>query len=179
VRCISLWQPWATLLVRGAKIHETRGWPTNVRGIIGVHAAKKRDEEAREACLEEPFRSALEALGYLDFDGLPFGAIVGTVELVECVRAETVYKDVLFDPFAEEPRVDHPEPHTPIDFYFGNFAAGRWAWRCASPVKFTEPIAFRGAQGFFDVPDAVLTGGVEVSQPEKPLNVGLFAEGIG
>ena len=80
MKYISLWQPWATLMVVGAKHNETRSWKTNYRGTLGIHAAKYFPGSNRELCLEEPFRTALEVAGYRAMD-LPLGALIGTVEL--------------------------------------------------------------------------------------------------
>jgi hypothetical protein len=41
IKCISLWQPWASLVAVGAKRIETRGWATAYRGRLGIHAAKR------------------------------------------------------------------------------------------------------------------------------------------
>ena len=41
MKAVSLWQPWASLIVHGIKGVETRGYPTNVRGRVAIHATKK------------------------------------------------------------------------------------------------------------------------------------------
>lgn len=38
--CLGLWNPWAVLLVAGAKRVETRSWPIRHRGPLLIHAAK-------------------------------------------------------------------------------------------------------------------------------------------
>lgn len=139
MKAISLWQPWATLLVTGHKEHETRGWPTQVRGTVAVHAAKKKCSEARELVLEYPF---CDALNDHELSALPFGCLIGTVDLVACVQAEKVYAPGIWG---------HEDP----DFFFGNFEPGRWAWKCESPRMLAEPIPYRGMQGFFELPPDV------------------------
>lgn len=37
--CLSMHQPWASLLVYGIKTHEGREWPTSYRGRLWIHAA--------------------------------------------------------------------------------------------------------------------------------------------
>jgi hypothetical protein len=128
MRCISLWQPWATLVVIGAKEFETRGWPTSYRGPLAIHAAKKWGPEFEAILRTEPFRTVLHG------HDLPKGAIVGTVELVGCFPTEAVLM-----PDGQERA-------------FGNYGPGRYAWKLANPVDFLVPIAYRGQQGFFDVP---------------------------
>ncbi len=140
MRCISLWQPWATLWVSGHKIHETRHWPcpqSIIGTTIAVHAAKRWTAEERETALD--FNSEF-GLGITEW---PLGVIVGTVEIVACIRTEGVYGGCL------------PNRR---DFQMGNFEPGRFAWRAKRPIMFAEPIPYKGAQGLFDVPDDLLRG---------------------
>lgn len=44
MKCISLWQPWASLLVAGVKKIETRSWLTGYRGPLYI----SRSKEARQ-----------------------------------------------------------------------------------------------------------------------------------
>lgn len=141
-KCISLWQPWATLWVAGVKVHETRHWPTAYRGGLLVHAAKHKDAECRALCDRFPLKEELAKLGYT-YDTLPFGAIVGAVDLVDCVDA---YKVHGFTTDAERERDEY------LDLCFGNFDIGRFAWRAESPIMLKEPIPYKGRQGFFNVP---------------------------
>jgi hypothetical protein len=41
MKAVSLWQPFASLIYTGAKKIETRSWPTNYRGPLAIHAARK------------------------------------------------------------------------------------------------------------------------------------------
>ena len=41
VPVLTLWEPWASLIVAGFKRHETRHWSTKVRGRVAIHAAKR------------------------------------------------------------------------------------------------------------------------------------------
>jgi hypothetical protein len=141
-KCISLWQPWATLWVAGVKVHETRHWPTNYRGTLIVHAAKHKDAEIRALCERFPFRDELTKLGYT-YDTLPFGAIVGAIDLVDCVEAYTVHG---FTTDAERDKAEY------LDLAFGKFDFGRFAWKAEFPMMLKEPIPYKGRQGFFEVP---------------------------
>lgn len=93
MKCISLWQPYATLLVHGLKRCETRSWPTNHTGPLLIHAAKKWDVELAEFAVLPPARAALEAIGvrFIPTEAaaragwnLAFGSIVGVVQLDRC-----------------------------------------------------------------------------------------------
>ena len=77
MKCLTVWQPWAELIVRGIKDVENRSWPTAYRGPILIHAAARMragdlDVLATEHGIELERRS------------LPLGAILGAVDVVDC-----------------------------------------------------------------------------------------------
>jgi len=131
MRAISLWQPWASLWCCGVKIHETRHWETAHRGWLLVHAAKKLISD----CGEELDEIVITEFGPLWRSQLPRGAIIGRVHLVGC-------------------RPTDPHMHlADRDLVCGDFSANRFAWRADQFERLAEPIPYRGAQGFFNVPD--------------------------
>lgn len=128
MRAISLWQPWASLWLTNLKIHETRAWSTKHRGWLIVQAAKHRDSDCNDFARE---------MG-MDPDQLPYGAILGAVDLVSCMWM-----------------VDTSPAHHE-DGICGNWAPGRFAWRKGRCVTLPSPIPYRGRQTLFDVPaDAI------------------------
>lgn len=135
MKAISLWQPWASLWARGRKKYETRHWATPYRGPLIVHAAKRIEtdisDELREIC-EDEFG------GHWGVD-LPAGALVAVCELVGCIRTDRLH-------------VDNEE------FAQGDFTAGRFAWDTQNMRELPAPIAWRGMQSLFDVPNHVVTG---------------------
>jgi activating signal cointegrator 1 len=179
MKCLSLWQPWASLLVHGTKRVETRGWETKHRGPLLIHAAKQLNYEQGETCHREPFRSALMSLGMLtvgppteDLGPLAdmvaqqsvlkvvLGAIVGRVNMVECYRTE----DVDFDHSGLDVIPDHPVwQYAPGKLRlwheqkaFGDYGPGRWAWLCTDFEAFAKPIPYWGKQRLFEVPDELV-----------------------
>ena len=46
---LSVWQPWAYLLVTGVKDVENRTWRTNHRSRLWIHASQRFDQEAYRA----------------------------------------------------------------------------------------------------------------------------------
>jgi len=48
MKILSIRQPWAALIVSGAKDVENRTWPTRYRGPLLVHAAKRSDDVTSE-----------------------------------------------------------------------------------------------------------------------------------
>jgi hypothetical protein len=137
VRCISLWQPWASLMVCGAKFVETRDWDTSVRGVIYIHAAKTIDglKDCKALARIRPdFIVAMEEALALPFDAwsrrLPFQQLIGRGEL-----HATVSTPVALDRFPSQ------EP-------FGDFSWGRFG-HLYRDLETIAPIPMGGRQGFF------------------------------
>ena len=144
MKCISLWQPWATLLVCGRKKLETRHWTTSYTGPLLIHAAKRWTGEQMVLCARDPFYMSLLSSGYSGFHyrktSLPLGAIVGAVELTNCLGVSA-------DP------VQRWLSQNPDEIHFGDYSHGRYAWACDIPHQLEEPIPEKGHQGFWDVPN--------------------------
>jgi hypothetical protein len=122
----------------GVKRLETRPWRTRYRGPLVIHASKNFSRAARMLCLQEPWRSALQRAGIDVFSRLPCGVLLGTVELVDCVRVEE---------FGEVPA---------DELALGDFRPGRWVWRFENPKLLPAKIAYRGRLGIFEVPQGIL-----------------------
>jgi activating signal cointegrator 1 len=134
MRCISLWQPWALLYLTPAKEFETRHWSTRYRGPLLIHAAKRKvgdiDRALEQICAMRLGRDWRGALAY--------GALIGRVELIDCVSTNDF------------------EPPFGAEHVCGDWSANRFGWRRARElVKFATPIPYIGRQGFFSVPDDV------------------------
>lgn len=145
MRTLSLWQPWATLVAIGAKKFETRSWPTNYRGPLAIHAAK-RDLELAYWFKKPCFYPVLNQAGYSTSTELPLGAVLCVVDLVDCVPTESI-RDRLSQ-----------EEHA-----FGDYTDGRYAWKLANVQVFIQPIPARGAQGIWRW---VMPAGIQVRSVE-------------
>jgi hypothetical protein len=135
MKTLSLVQPWAILVVLGAKRYETRSWQTAHRGSLAIHASGRFPPAARALCRTAPFRTLLAQAGFHDWDSLPCGAIVGVVELVQCLNA------------MELANLD------PVERALGDFNPGRWAWQLAQPRRLATPIPCRGRLSVFEGPE--------------------------
>ena len=111
MKCLALMQPWASLVVLGAKRVETRSWRTSHRGPLAVMASRRFPAECRQLCLNDAFWSALVAGGYwidaveegrVSHNNLPTGMILGTVELIGCWPTERCRHDA--DPKGDDAR---------------------------------------------------------------------------
>jgi activating signal cointegrator 1 len=170
VKALSLWQPYASLLAAGKKRVETRSWPTSHRGPLLVHAAKKWDMDIAEITRSEPFKLALAEIGIAIPDhgwskrpaDLPFGALVGRVDVVDCVPTEKVLFEsidaLLYDMLIRPggPPRDGTLRLPPHEQPFGDYSPGRFAWLTANPVRFGTPVPYCGGLGLFDVPDELI-----------------------
>jgi hypothetical protein len=159
VKALTIWQPWASLCVsprrddpnRPVKEFETRGWSTYHRGVLAIHASRRwgRDQQLRSVC--KPFPALLRELGFPESEyddvgeSLPLGAILGVVDLVEC----------LFTSDGSARRL-HPwiERVHPVEKMLGDFSPGRYGWRLANPRPLSEPIPALGMQGLWTLDDA-------------------------
>lgn len=141
MKAITLWQPWASLWLSPAKVHETRHWSTPVRGTIAVHAAKRFLKND----LGDDLISILEDHFGIHWPmKLPTGALLGTLNLV----------DVL--PTAKPPRGLGNNAAHGEDYVCGDWNDGRFAWKRGAYHVLKTPIPYVGRQGWFDVDDALL-----------------------
>src|ERR1700712_1986361 len=80
MKCLSLRQPWAWLVVNGFKDIENRSWKTKHRGPLLIHASQRPIPNLAEVREEVRRRFRIEIP-----EELQFGGIVGQVNVVDCV----------------------------------------------------------------------------------------------
>lgn len=137
MKCISIWQPYATLIVTGFKIFETRSWPAPksiVGQTIGIASTKNITPDQRAAAADPEFQRWYCQTGLPAFEDLPRGYLLGTVTLDS---VELVTEEFLDDITSEEKA-------------FGWFAVGGYAWRLRHPRQLAHPIPIQGKQGIYD-----------------------------
>lgn len=149
MKCLSLWQPWAHLMEIGAKQNETRSWSTSYRGTLAIHAAKKWSLDLAAMALREYFKEIYLPIMEKGGSGsyyerlarhLSFGAIIAVVDLYGCEEITST---------------NAPQGS---ERAFGDYTPGRFMWMTRNVRRLPEPIPFRGAQGLFEVPSALLAG---------------------
>ena len=157
MKCLSLWQPWASVIFetdeqgKMVKPDETRCWWTSVRGRIAIHAAKhqlKGDDRHH-------YGSMLLPLG-LRWHELPYGCIIGTVELAHCISAKVIAKN------REDWQLVWGDYRD-----VGDDGKERFAFVLRNPIRLPRPVPWKGSQGFFVVPDSLFPEGENeaVNQP--------------
>ena len=121
VRLLTVRQPWATWIVQGLKPTENRTWSTSYRGPLLIHAGLSR---AALLDLPDELRELLPA------GELVYGAIIGSVELYDCVRLDQI----------------------PMDRPMDRWATGPWCWLLRNPQPLARPIPWTGRLGLTEVP---------------------------
>ncbi len=114
--CLTIQQPWAELILLADKDVENRSWRTKHRGPLLIHAGMNLVSKATQADY------IAHSPGYenFPFDRLDYGAVIGVVDVVDCVTK-------------------HASP------YFG----GPFGFVLANPRRFTRPLPMKGRLGMF------------------------------
>ncbi|CAH1108679.1 unnamed protein product [Psylliodes chrysocephalus] len=90
--CLSMHQPYASLLVAGVKKHEGRTWPTTHRGRLWIaSAAKVPDDEEIEA-LETFYREYYQDTSLKFPREYPTSCLLGCVFVEDCLEEEVYRK---------------------------------------------------------------------------------------
>lgn len=139
IPAITIWQPWASLIVHGMKRFETRSWLVDYRGPIAIHAAKKNPLSVELEWPKALFEKVVKQIG--DFRLLPRGAVIGLVRLVSVCNAGRLLSST--PGFVETD-----------ECYLGDYSLGRYAWALRDPKRFVQPYQQRGQQRlwYWDVP---------------------------
>ncbi|OMP11014.1 hypothetical protein CCACVL1_00727, partial [Corchorus capsularis] len=152
--CLTMHQPWASLLVYGIKRIEGRSWPAPVRGRLWIHAASKVPDEATIKAMEDFYREIYAVDGITDLkfpEHYPVSKLLGCVEVVGCLKCEEVTQwEVLPQGVRLEGQTD-------------------FCWLCEQPQKLIVPFEMRGYQRVYNLEkkiyEAAVRGLVPVEGP--------------
>jgi hypothetical protein len=128
MKALSVRAPWWWAILHGKPV-ENRDWSTNFRGLFWLHASKHWSRREIEDDLEDvQFMAEKDGLVLpkIDLDYMldSAGCIVGSALITDCVTS-------------------HPSA----------FFVGKHGFVLENPIPLATPIPFKGALGFFDVPD--------------------------
>jgi activating signal cointegrator 1 len=150
VRMLSLWQPWASLIAWGDKKIETRGWGTEYRGWVAIHATAKLMPEGRTAVDHPAIWAVMDRMD-VTIEDLPLGGILCIARLVDCVR------------FSGETKTPEPECH------FGDFRTGRYGFVLEGVRALPAYLKCAGQQGFSTIRDRdVLNSVIKFIRQQTP-----------
>jgi len=144
MKCITVKQPWATLLVAGATRYLVRDWRTFHRGPLVIGASNRLPRAGVELCCDPDMRAILRRYGYDYAMELPIRAALGTVSLADCLLA-TRDTLTLLDP--EDPAM-----------VFGWVQLGCWVWICQDLRAFGCPVPMAGRLGIYSIPNSLIPG---------------------
>ena len=146
MKAISEKQPWASLIVHGIKDVENRTWPCP-RKYIGkrvlIHSSGSHGKKFKVNLTDEQTNAAFATIAKeCMFGSLPFGSIIGSVEIVDCV-------------------INHPsiwaektESYTAgMNSKLHEDITGKkviYNWVLANPILFSEPIPAKGKLSFWE-----------------------------
>lgn len=134
MKAITIWQPWAYMLIVGLKRYETRSWKTNYRGPLAIHAAAKADSAIKQTMDINLYNYLNNEVLLYHARDLPRGCVVGVCELVECHKIDADFMKSLN---SQEKR-------------FGNFVIGGYAWQIKNMSMLANPIYIKGQQRLWE-----------------------------
>ncbi|GAB2228858.1 hypothetical protein Drorol1_Dr00022989 [Drosera rotundifolia] len=135
-QCLTMHQPWASLLVHGIKRVEGRSWAAPIRGRLWIHAAGKVPDFATIKAMEEFYREIYALNGVTDLkfpNEYPVSKLVGCVDVVGCVRGDELAH---WQAVPEGLRLE---------------ALTDMCWLCEDPKKLSSPLEMRGFKGIYDL----------------------------
>jgi hypothetical protein len=132
MKTITIKQPWGFLICSGIKDIENRTWPTKFRGRVLVHASAKPVKGLPCEILSDLHYANVFASKKLETLTGPNGAIIGSVDIVDCVQ-------------------NHESIWAESTLLMGDFQIYNWV--LANPVLFAKPILnVKGKLSFWDYP---------------------------
>lgn len=149
MKALTLWQPWASLIMIGAKPYEFRKWNFTDKPHLArlvdqrtvIHAGARpwkrfeledivaRIEEGESALVADVAKPFIEKI----IDGeitIPLAAALGTAIIGRPQKSFDIFKHIV----ADSDRLDHQ----------------MYAWPVSDPQAFAQPIPAAGAQGFWN-----------------------------
>lgn len=147
MKALTIWQPWATLLVRTPpgcegplKQVETRSWPPPRRALgadVAIHAAMRRPRAADMSALPEAARGI----------GFPLGCVVGVGGGLHA-RQVVEHQEWLGITWAVCD--DDTGFRMPSDAFMGDWSVGRWLWCWRWTEAWRAPVPVKGRQGLWE-----------------------------
>jgi hypothetical protein len=152
MKALTIWQPWASLIIEGAKPYEFRGWRVP-RSIVGqrivIHAAARKPnrqemwmllcalrtggEYAAETCLIASQAEPVLERSWMD---LPLACGLGTAVIGEARNGVDIAREFGVTHVNDSDRDEH----------------ANWGWPLTNIEVWDRPIPMRGAQGFWNWP---------------------------
>jgi len=106
-QCLSMYQPWASLLIYGFKRFEGRLWDTDYRGPLWIHAGAKEPTPELIKSIEDQYRKLYQGVDIPPFpQTYPTGCIIGVCDLQDVID-QKVYKEYIPKRYTGESTEEH------------------------------------------------------------------------
>lgn len=122
MKCLTIKQPWASLIINGYKKYEFRSWKTYYRGKIYIHAGLSKEKNM----IDKVKNYNLEYIS---------GAIIGEAEIIDCILVDKNFNDLLYKE---------------NNLVYGDNHVGMYAWKLINIKKYQEPIYIKGKLGLWE-----------------------------
>eukprot|EP00029_Vermamoeba_vermiformis_P014806 TRINITY_DN9921_c0_g1_i1.p1 TRINITY_DN9921_c0_g1~~TRINITY_DN9921_c0_g1_i1.p1 ORF type:complete len:219 (+),score=45.13 TRINITY_DN9921_c0_g1_i1:24-680(+) len=133
--CLSMWQPWASLVVHGIKKVEGRSWPTDYRGRLWIHSASKQLEPEVLEHVEEQYKRISRDTAVFP-PHYPTSVLLGCVDLIDCIN-QAQFHAIKSTKTAEELL-------TPENDWLNDENESEWLYVCTNPRVLPMPLAVSG-----------------------------------
>ena len=133
MKALTIWQPYASLIAKGMKGYETRGFKTNYRGPLMIHSGQRPMSWILKHSAETALDVAIEFFGMNDLMTLPVGCAICVVDLVDCI----------------EMTPEFIKQQSPTELAVGDWQPGRYAWKLENPREI-DPVELIGKQGLWN-----------------------------
>lgn len=133
-QCLTMHQPWASLLVLGFKRYEGREWGTDFRGPLWIHASAKKPSDEDIEAVENQYRQLYMRTGVSmpEFPhAYPTGVLLGRIELINVLTSEEY--------FAQTPEEAREENSSRFLFVIKN------------PMRLLIPIRMQGSKKIYSL----------------------------
>lgn len=138
-RALTIRNPYAWLIAQGEKDYETRGWKTDYRGPLAIHAGKYKPTRSDVVHMKNTLYQVMDR-HHVDSQGdMAYGAVLCIVNLVDCISTG----DTMPDTWEQLPGMTQQE------FVFGDYSPGRWAWKLELLEVFAKPVPATGKLGLW------------------------------
>lgn len=163
LRCVSLWQPWASGVAEGLKHWETRSWSTDYRGELAIASTSGRPKEAGEHLRE-----------LLPHRACPQGGILAVADLIEVFPIVAPVEEQPLEPgvdcvaldedgdlrvwrWSDPLGIGHPymvvgtSPilHGHDELPWGDYTPGRFVWVLDRVRRLPHPVPVLGKQRIY------------------------------
>ncbi|EGR33130.1 thyroid hormone receptor interactor 4, putative [Ichthyophthirius multifiliis] len=136
-KCLSMLQPWASLLIEGYKRFEGRYWNTEYKGVLWIHAGATIPTQEQIEEIENQYKEHYKGVqGMPPFPKrYPTGCLLGCIDLQGVLTREKYIANI-----PEKYRED---------------SQCEYIFVVRNPKKLFYPIKMKGSKQIFDIPDDI------------------------